>query len=253
MHVRHALISLQSFMNCAKVHIGAGSGAGSGDSTEPSEPSQSATQPEQPTDSETEPEQTPQPTYAQAETPPKDDESYEQPPAATPVEDSPVVVVTTVVATTVYQQYQPTQTATNDSEVSEETDNSTDGHWWNRPHQKVKAGTRRYAVDGSRCECRRDELTLAARCFCDSTNKAVERKALRMHRRTLYKRVDACDWNSAPNMEVSYYTPDANCAPNAKANMPESDTFELGWDVNCGVVEGLSEYEIKTMSCDMYG
>jgi hypothetical protein len=35
--------------------------------------------------------------------------------------------------------------------------------------------------------------------------------------------------------------------------MPESDTFELGWDVNCGVVDGQSEYEIKTMSCDMYG
>lgn len=243
----------ESFMNCAKVHIGSGSGAGSGDSTEPSEPSQSATQPEQPAYSETEPEETPQPTSAKPEAPAEDDKSSEQSPPASPVEDSPAVVVTTVVATTIYEQYQPTQTATNDSEASEETDDSSDGHWWNRPHQKVKAGTRRYAVDGSRCECRRDELTLAARCSCDSTNKAVERKALRMHRRTFYKRVDACDWNSAPRMEVSYFTEDANCAPNAKAHMPESDTFELGWDVNCGVVDGQSEYEIKTMSCDMYG
>ena len=72
-----------------------------------------------------------------------------------------------------------------------------------------------------------------------------------MHRRTFYKRVDACDWNSAPAMEVSYYTPDANCAPNAKAHMPKSDAFELGWDVSCGVVEGQSEFEIKMMSCAM--
>jgi len=246
----------EAFENCAKVHIGgSGSSSGSGDTSEPNEPSQSATQPEQPAYSETEPEETPEPTYAQPEAPAEDEEEeddgerYEQPPAPTPVENGPpAVVVTTVVATTIYEQYQATETPT-----AEQSDNSDRGHWWNRPHKEVKANTRRYAVDGSSCECRRDELTLAARCACDSANKAIERKALRMHRRTFYKRVDACDWNSAPAMEVSYYTPDANCAPGAKDRMPESDTFELGWDVNCGVVEGQSEYEIKMMSCDMYG
>jgi hypothetical protein len=74
-----------------------------------------------------------------------------------------------------------------------------------------------------------------------------------MHRRTLYKRVDSCDWASAPAMEVSYYTSDAKCAPNAKTLMPESDTFELGWDVSCGVVNGDGEYKIKMMQCNMYG
>jgi len=54
-------------------------------------------------------------------------------------------------------------------------------------------------------------------------------------------------------MEVSYYTTDAKCAAGAKDRMPESDDFELGWDVKCGVVAGISEYKIKTFSCDMYG
>jgi hypothetical protein len=219
----------EAYENCAKVHIG----AGSGDSTESSEPSQPATQPEQATYSETGPEETPQPTSAQS-------------PDATSIEDSPADVVTSVVTTTIYEPYQPTKTAN-----SEQTVNSDGHHCWNRPHKEVKAGTRRYAVDGSCCECRRDELTLAARCACASPNKAIERKALRMHRRIFYKRVDACDWNSAPAMEVSYYTPDANCAPNAKAHMPKSDAFELGWDVSCGIIEGQSEFEIKMMSCAM--
>jgi hypothetical protein len=235
----------EAYENCAKVHIG----AGSGDSTESSEPSQSATQPEQPAYCETEPEETPQSTPAQPEAPPKDnedDERYEQSPDAAPIEGGPAVVVTNVVPTTIYEPYQPTETAN-----SEQTDNSDGHHWWNRPHKEVKVGTRRYAVDGSCCVCRRNELTLAARCACDSPNKAIERKALRMHRRTFYKRVDACNWSLAPAMEVSYYTADANCAPNAKAHMPKSDTFELGWDVTCGVVEGQSEFEIKMLSCDM--
>jgi hypothetical protein len=116
---------------------------------------------------------------------------------------------------------------------------------------------RRYQVDGHSCECRREALN--SRCYCDADDStpekraAVEKQALRMHRRTLYKRVDACDWATAPAMEVSYYTIDAKCAPNAKNLMPDSDTFELGWDVKCGVVQGDGEYKIKMMDCNMYG
>ena len=73
-----------------------------------------------------------------------------------------------------------------------------------------------------------------------------------MHRRSLQKRVDGCDWDSAPAMEVSYYTSDANCAPNAKAKNPTSDSFEIGWDVSCGVIDGNGDYPIKIMDCGMY-
>jgi hypothetical protein len=264
----------ESFMSCAKVMIG--NDGGDSTPTQPKQPSESAAQPEQPAYSETAPEQPEQPEYDQPEEEesyeqpdydqPEEEESYEQPeyeenyaqpPAPTAVGGGPqgpnVVTAITTVATTVYQ-YEPeaTQPATEESEQS----NWSEHKWWNRPHRQVKPNARRYQVDGSSCECHRDELTLAARCSCDAIGvkrSDVERKALRLHRRTFYKRVDACDWNSAPAMEVSYFTSDANCAPNAKANMPESDAFELSWDVNCGVVDGVSEYEIRPMTCDMYG
>ncbi|XP_014558931.1 lytic polysaccharide monooxygenase [Bipolaris victoriae FI3] len=230
----------ESFESCSKVHIG---GGGSGDSTEPTKPSPSASQPEEPAYSATSPKETPHPETPQPETtqPP----SYEKEPAGDNSNNEGngnVVTVTTVVATTIYK-YEAAETATPNSPSRN----------WGRAHPAVKPNTRRYQVDGSRCDCTRDALTLAARCFCDSPEKSIERKALRLHRRTFYKRTDACDWNSAPAMETSYYTIDANCAAGAKDRMPESDKFELGWDVPCGVVEGESEYEIKTMTCDMYG
>jgi hypothetical protein len=59
----------------------------------------------------------------------------------------------------------------------------------------------------------------------------------RQHNRMLERLAsDACDWNSAPRMETSYYSADANCAPNAKLNNPRSDTFEIGWGDACGTV-----------------
>jgi hypothetical protein len=148
-------------------------------------------------------------------------------------------------------------------EDSDEDEESTESEkpWWashrHREHREVKDGARRYNVDGHSCECRREPLN--SRCYCDApgasleTRAAVEKKALRMHRRTLYKRVDACDWASAPAMETSYYTSDAKCAPNAKSLTSGSDEFELGWDVSCGVVEGDGEYQIKMMDCNMFG
>jgi hypothetical protein len=60
---------------------------------------------------------------------------------------------------------------------------------------------------------------------------------------------DACDWNSAPRMETSYYSTDANCAPNAKLNNPKSDTFEIGWGNACGIVKGDNEYAIRNIEC----
>jgi hypothetical protein len=58
-----------------------------------------------------------------------------------------------------------------------------------------------------------------------------------------------CDWNSAPRMETSYYSTDANCAPNAKLNNPRSDAFEIGWGDACGIVEGDNEYPIQDIEC----
>jgi hypothetical protein len=60
---------------------------------------------------------------------------------------------------------------------------------------------------------------------------------------------DVCDWDSAPRMETSYYSTDANCAPNAKLNNPRSDTFEIGWGDACGIVEGDNEYAIQNIEC----
>ncbi|CAA9960962.1 hypothetical protein P3342_006526 [Pyrenophora teres f. teres] len=233
----------EAFMNCAKVNIAADS------STEPSKPSQSATQPKPPAYSATKPDP---PAYSPAK--PKETPAPQVPqPQVDPPNNQqpPVVTVTTVVATTIYQAYEPSAIPTSEAE---QPDNSYgDSQKWGRPHPEVKPNTRRYDVDGSRCDCRRDELTLAARCFCNSPDKAIERKALRLHRRTFYRRTDACDWKTAPKMEVSYYTTDAKCAAGAKDRVPESDNFELAWDVNCGVVAGISDYEIKTFTCDMYG
>ncbi|EOA85398.1 uncharacterized protein SETTUDRAFT_164047 [Exserohilum turcica Et28A] len=222
----------EAFDNCSKVRIG---GNGSGNSTAPSEPSKPS-QPAQPA----QPYKPSQPSQPASQQP-----SYEKPPADN---GNGGAVTTTVVTKTIYMNA-AMQTINPESSTSQENSQS-----WkrDRDHPEVKANTRRYEVDGSRCDCSRDELTLAARCSCDSKDSAIERKALRLHRRTFYKRFDVCDWNSAPAMETSYYTRDARCAPGAKDRMKESDKFELGWDVSCGVVSGLSEYPIKTFSCDMY-
>jgi hypothetical protein len=81
------------------------------------------------------------------------------------------------------------------------------------------------------------------------------RKAHRDHSHRKHYRMpgklasDACDWNSAPRMETSYYSADANCAPNAKLNNPSSDTFEIGWGVACGIIQGDKEYAIRNIEC----
>ncbi|KAI8932715.1 hypothetical protein NX059_010207 [Plenodomus lindquistii] len=240
----------ESFSNCAKVSITNDDGS---TPSQPSGPAESGTAPEYPAEASAKPQY------------PKDDKPA-SPPAAPPVVSTTVAaggpVVTTTVVKTIYASEPtgaPSSDKSNGSEATESVEDTSEydeNHWSRRPHRKVVEGTRRYEVDGSRCECRREEPSLAVRCACDSASSKrseVEHKARRLHRRTLYKRVDACDWNTAPTMETSYYTVDAKCAPNAKMNMPESDAFELKWDVSCGVVEGTSEYPLETMNCNMYG
>lgn len=63
---------------------------------------------------------------------------------------------------------------------------------------------------------------------------------------------NACVWESAPSMEVSYYTVDALCAPNAKQNTRESEHFEIGWNEPCGVVSGDGAYPIRAIECAMF-
>ncbi|KAF2034082.1 hypothetical protein EK21DRAFT_57250 [Setomelanomma holmii] len=251
----------ESFMNCAKVKVTGGSGSTT--PTTPTTPSTPSTTPKQ--SSGTTPQQ---PAYSSTPQQPDDeddspnDEDDTTPPAVTSVAPRPSNTGRPrprPSSTSSSSRGRPTQTPddSDDSVDSDDSDDSGDSHWSSRPHKEVKANARKYDVDGWSCECRRE--TLNSRCYCDSSDSsakkraAIEKKALRMHRRTLYKRVDACDWASAPAMEVSYYTEDAKCAPNAKLNMPESDTFELGWNVNCGVVEGDGQYQIKMMECNMYG
>lgn len=75
-------------------------------------------------------------------------------------------------------------------------------------------------------------------------------QAVRRGART--ERIDACAWDTAPSMMVSYFTVDAACAPNAKMTSRASDAFEIGWNEPCGVVEGDGEYPIKFIDCDMF-
>jgi hypothetical protein len=222
----------ESFSNCAKVKISAGSGS------PPAQPAPSSqfSAPPAATSKITSP---PAATSKVVAPPAQTSKSYAAPPAATP---SP--------------HAQPTPSA-NPVPDNDDCDDDSDVHWWrhNREHKKVDPNARRYIVDGYNCECRRTPGN--SRCACDASTEeraTIERKALRMHRRTLYKRVDACDWATAPTMQVSYFTSDATCAPGAKGRMPESDKFELSWDVKCGVVEDSKhEYELKLMECGMYG
>lgn len=237
----------ESFVNCAKVSIT--NSSSSSTPSQPKNPEKSSTAPAYPAESNY------QPHY------PDNGEPISYPAVSASVGAGGSRVTNTIVKTNYASAPtdSPSAEGPEEPEDKEDTDDSTeyeDNHWSQRPHRKVEEGARHYDVDGSRCKCRRDEYTLAARCSCDtpgSKRSEVERKALRLHRRTFYKRVDACEWDSAPAMETSYYTKDASCAPNAKLNMPESDTFELKWDVPCGVVEGTSEYPLKTMQCNMYG
>jgi hypothetical protein len=265
----------EAFMNCAKVNIGGVAGSPS----QPAKPSQSATTPKPPSQSYgAQPKPSPTPAQPQA---PEEDETA--PATSTPAEENDGSDDSENSEGDDGSDDSDNSESTDGSEDSESTDGSegsedsensegTDGSeecddeksaseesanrkWAGRPHREVKKDVRRYTVDGHSCECRREPLS--SRCYCASApatkRAAVEKKALRMHRRTLYKRVDACDWKSAPAMEVSYFTEDASCAPNAKMLTPESDDFELGWDVSCGVVEGDGEYKIKMMECNMYG
>ncbi|KAL5117943.1 hypothetical protein ACEQ8H_004088 [Pleosporales sp. CAS-2024a] len=254
----------ESFVNCAKVSIAGGSG------TYPAVPSN------KPAASSTPPLQSygAQPKPPQISTQPRQPDGDEptlsaKPPHASVTDRRGSGAVTTIYKTvTKTVGSEPTPSPDDDEDDQDSDDSKSDDadsedseeakrSWHHRPHGPVKPNARRYLVEGWKCECVREPLR--SRCYCDSSDKSrakraeIEKQALRMHRRALYKRIDACDWASAPPMQVSYYTIDAKCAPNAKKHTPDSDTFELGWDVSCGVVEGDGQYQIKTMECDMFG
>jgi hypothetical protein len=81
--------------------------------------------------------------------------------------------------------------------------------------------------------------------------RSVEKRRMHQHHNKSQRKraLEGCDWTSAPTMETSYYTTDANCAANAKSSKPESDSFEIGWSNACGVVKGDGEYPIKDIKC----
>ncbi|KAF1364607.1 hypothetical protein EJ07DRAFT_99669 [Lizonia empirigonia] len=253
----------ESFMNCAAVQIGEGSG-NTTTPTNPAKPSVSATKPTAPSSSAYQPTQpdeedqysaAPSPTSTRAAgspsyptasaspTKPDDEDSTGKPSYDAPSDDS--------------DDSSDEDDSTDDTEESDKKWSGRPGRWNSHRHQSVKYKM----IDEHKCKITsRDDRAVDASCDCKaasgcSTQKRglVERKALRMARRdALKKRTDACAWNSAPSMVVSYYTVDAKCAPNAKMNVPESDTFEIGWMEPCGVVEGDGEYPIKEMDCNMF-
>ena len=262
-------------MNCAAVQIGEGSGntttptnpaAPSVSATKPSKPSSSGYQPSQP-DEEPQYSVAPQPTSTRAAgkpsyptesvspTQPDDEESTEEPSDDAPTEDDSEETDDSENT----DDSSDEEDSNNDYEESDSED--TDDKWSGRPgrwnphrHQTVKYKM----VDGHKCKI--DIVSKRAECVPKDSNGSspqkrtlVERKAVRMARRdALKKRADACAWDSAPSMVVSYYTVDAACAPNAKMNVPESDAFEIAWNEPCGVVEGDGEYPIKDMDCNMF-
>lgn len=254
-------------MNCAAVQIGEGSG-NTTTPTNPAKPSVSATKPTTPSS----------PAYQPTQ--PDDEEQYSATlkPTSTRPAGSPSRPATSATPEeTEKPSYDaPTEndneeTDDSDSDDSSDEDDSDDngegdneepenkwsgrsGRWNSHRHQSVKYKM----IDEHKCridtETKRAECVCKASSGCSTEKRALtESKALRMVRRdALRKRANACAWNSAPSMVVSYYTVDAACAPNAKMNVPESDTFEIGWNEPCGVVEGDGEYPIKDMDCNMF-
>lgn len=271
----------ESFMNCAAVQIGEGSG-NSTTPTNPPKPSGSATQPTQPDDKPSYgspskptppsgPPSKPTPGKPSYGTPPSQDEDSEDEGSWSEDESSGEEE----------ENYNSDEESSNEDEGSwnEDSDNSEelwneggeepseeDSESWNGDYNendesgespytpRLAMRSKTYMIDGFKCAC----TAASRRCPCSGGNSVAqrhvaERKAFRKHRREAFgKRASACDWNSAPSMMVSYYTSDAECAPNAKINTPESDTFEIGWEEPCGVVEGDGEYPIKPMDCSMF-
>lgn len=277
-------------MNCAAVQIGEGSG-NTTTPTNPAAPSVSATKPSKPTSSGYAPSQSDKPddepqystvpaptssptggrpsypdssaapskpdSSATPSKPDNEDSDEEEPSYEAPPEDNSE-------DTDSSDEEDDNSGDESDDEGSdnEDSENETDNKWNGRPgrwHPHRHQSYKYKMVDEHKCKidsvAKRAECECKASSGCTSEKRAlVERKAVRMVRRdALKKRAGACAWDSAPSMVVSYYTVDAACAPNAKMNAPESDTFEIGWMEPCGVVEGDGEYPIKEMDCNMFG
>ncbi|OAL56147.1 hypothetical protein IQ07DRAFT_498232 [Pyrenochaeta sp. DS3sAY3a] len=95
-----------------------------------------------------------------------------------------------------------------------------------------------YSLIGSvSCECKSSR-----HCTCDPPSH--------LNRSQLEKRApEACSWDSAPEMVTSYFTVDARCRPGAKLSNPTSNTFEFGWEMACGIVNGDGAYPIEIIKC----
>lgn len=269
-------------MNCAAVQIGEGSG-NTTTPTNPAAPSISATKPSKPSSSgyqSTQPDDNdqysvaPAPTSSPASSRPSspassaapskpDGEESDGKPSYNAPEDQP--------EDSDSEDTDSEDTDSEDNDSSEEDkdynnddesdDEDSEEKWSGRPSRwsPHRHQTHKYKmIDHHKCKidtvAKRAECECRASSGCSKEKRAlVERKAVRMVRRdALKKRAGACAWDSAPSMVVSYYTVDAACAPNAKMNVPESDTFEIGWNEPCGVVEGDGEYPIKEMDCNMF-
>lgn len=257
-------------MNCAAVQIG----EGSGDSTTPTNPpapSVSATKPTKPSSPAYQPSQPEgQDQYSAAPAPTSTPSGRPSSPAASASpyqpdnqdtdeesDDEPSYQAPPENDDSDYTDSSDEEDDNNYDQSDEETNNrwsKGNGRWNSHRHQTWKYRM----IEDHKCKidtvAKRAECDCKASSGCSAQKRAeVERKAVRMVRRdAIKKRAEACAWDSAPSMVVSYYTVDAACAPNAKMNVPESDTFEIGWSEPCGVVEGDGQYPIKEMDCNMF-
>ena len=252
----------ESFMNCAAVQIGSGGGSGGGGGgggnvttpatpTNEPQPSVSATKPTDGNDDgETEgDDENGVPVVAVPETgsgPIIDEDENKEPTTKVPTETVPEET-----------EEEPLPVENDDSMDDDETINDGKGKSdrWNLRHSHHRRNTYKVIHDHKcKTSSKRAECICTSSTSCTPATRAIaERQAIRLARAdaAIARRAEGCAWDSAPSMMVSYYTSDAACAPNAKMNVPESDSFELSWD-GCGAVQGDGEYPLQPMQCEMY-
>jgi hypothetical protein len=129
--------------------------------------------------------------------------------------------------------------------------------WLNREHEayvncaKVRIGA---GEDGAASASRSSGASRSAVSLPHSTGafklpSQPNTEACEPTRPIRKRQTDACEWESAPDMQTSYFADGARCMAGAKLSNPTSDEFEYGWDVPCGMIAGDGAYPIRTVGC----
>jgi hypothetical protein len=124
--------------------------------------------------------------------------------------------------------------------------------WLNREHEayvncaKVRIGSR---VASESNGASRSAVSLPHSTGASKLPSQLKTKECEPTQPIHKRQIDACEWESAPDMQTSYFADGARCMANAKLWNSTSDAFEYGWDVPCGMIAGDSGYPIRTVSC----